>query len=224
MPTTTLPQPIIRPSLFQELAERMRTMIAEGDLPPGGKIPEKDLCVAFGVSRTPLREAVKVLAQEGLVTLNPNRGATVSQITLDDLEEVFPIMGALEGLSGELACKNITSDEIAEIRQWHKAMVKHYECRELPEYFRCNQKIHELILLAARNETLFSSHRSLAGRVRRARYLANMSDARWARAIDEHENILAALEARDGEKLGPILKDHLKNKFETVQEWLESQH
>ena len=209
--------PIQRRSLHDELTDRLRHLIVEGDLAPGAKVPEKQLCERFGVSRTPLREALKVLASEGLVQLRPNRGAVVSQITLADLEETFPVMGALEALSGELACARISDREMAAVREAHEAMVTHYERGELAPYFRRNQEIHERILQAAGNPTLTSLHRGLTGRVRRARYMANMSAERWARAVTEHEEIIAALEARDGPRLSRILKDHLANKFETVQ-------
>ena len=147
-----------------------------------------------------LREALKVLANEGLVTLTPNRGAMIADLTLEDLEETFPVMGALEALSGEMACANITDAEIAEIKKLHKTMVAHYEARELKSYFRVNQEIHKLILAAARNQTLSSAYRGLEGRIREARYLANMSTSRWTRAVEEHEQMISALEARDGQR------------------------
>ena len=213
-------EPIVRRSLHDELLARLRDLIIDGELVPGEKVPEKDLCARFGVSRTPLREALKVLANEGLVTLTPNRGATVSELTIEDLEETFPVMGALEALSGEMAALRITDGEIAAIRKLHEAMVAHHQRGELAPYFKLNQKIHEAILEAAGNPTLAGLHRSLAGRVRRARYVANMSAERWAKAVAEHEEILAALEARAPEGLGIILKRHLANTFETVRETL----
>lgn len=220
--TDMLPDQIVRRTLHDELLERLRQMIVDGALAPGAKIPEKELCERFGVSRTPLREALKVLANESLVTLTPNRGAMVSDLTLDDLDEAFPVMGALEALSGEMACAAITDDEVAAIRRLHEQMIAHYETGELGAYFRLNQKIHELILEAARNPTLTALYRGLAGRIRQARYLANMSQSRWAQAVAEHGRMIEALEARDGPALGKILKSHLANKFETVKEGLAS--
>lgn len=228
--TTTLLQraatapddPIPRRTLHDELLERLRQMIVDGELAPGTKVPEKALCERFAVSRTPLREALKVLANEGLVTLTPNRGAMVSDLTLADLEEAFPVMGALEALSGELACANITAPELAAIRRLHEKMIGHYESGDLSRYFAANQRIHETILEAAGNPTLAALYRSLAGRIRQARYIANMSPERWAEAVAEHERIVAALEARDGAALGEILKRHLASKFATVKEALSA--
>ncbi len=212
--------PIARSSLHEQLTARLRDMIVEGDLAPGERVPEKALCERFGVSRTPLREALKVLASEGLLELLPNRGATVVGLTAADVDELFPIMGALEGLAGELACAHVTEEEIAEVRALHYQMVLHYTRSELPPYFRLNQQIHERIIDAARNPSLARTYRGLAGRIRRARYLANMSKARWARAVEEHEAILAALADRNGARLAQILKAHLRNKCETVKESL----
>lgn len=219
--TETAVLPIRRRSLHDELVERLRLLIVEGDLAPGSKISEKDLSDLFAVSRTPLREALKVLAREGLVELSPNRGASVAALTLEDLEEAFPVMGALEALSGELACQAITDRELATVERHHTAMLQAYNKRDMPSYFKYNQAIHQCILEAACNPTLEQMQNALAGRIRRARYMANMSDARWAKAVAEHETILEALKARDGERLAAILKRHLANKLETVREHLQ---
>ena len=97
--------------LYGEAVASLRKMIIEGEYPTGERLPEKTLCEQFGISRTPLREAMRVLATEGLVILTPNRGAKVSEVTVRDVDEMFPIMGMLEALAGELACKNITEDQ-----------------------------------------------------------------------------------------------------------------
>lgn len=211
---------IKRTSLHEELTERLRAMIIEGVLVAGEKVPEKNLCDQLGVSRTPMREALKVLAAENLLTLEPNRGARVRAITVESLEEVFPIMGAFEALAGELACKNITDAQISDIKKSHRKMIKHYHENDLPGYFRYNQRIHEAIMLAAGNPTLSTMHQSVAVSIRRARYQANMNTERWQQAVQEHENIIMALEIKDGQLLGNILKQHLMNKFETIRQWL----
>ncbi len=213
-------QPIERQSLHDQLVARLRDLIIEGDLAPGDRVPERELCERIGVSRTPLREAFKVLAADGLIQLLPHRGATVARLTVTDIEEMFPVMGALEALAGELAADRISEEGIAEIQALHYQMVLHHKRGELAPYFRLNQQIHEKILAAAGNDTLSGIYRGLAGRIRRARYLANVSKARWAQAVAEHEAILKALVARDGPALGRILNDHLKNKCETVKESL----
>lgn len=214
---SALAGPIERQSLHDAVTERLREMILEGDYPPGSRLPERVLCETFGISRTPLREALKVLASEGLLEIAPNRGARVAGLTVADVDELFPVMGALEALAGELACERITETELAEIRALHYQMALHHRRRERPPYFDLNQQIHEKILDAARNSTLTAAYVNLSGRIRRARYTANISATRWAQAVAEHEEMLEALDARDGARLAEILKRHLRNKCETVK-------
>ncbi|MEB8389086.1 GntR family transcriptional regulator [Rhodobacteraceae bacterium KMM 6894] len=221
---TAPPQPIRRMSLHQELVDRLQLLIINGDLTPGAKVPEKDLCARFDVSRTPMREALKVLASDGLVRLEPNRGAWVTTVTVGEVDEVFPVLGALEALSGELACKSITADEIATVRHLHEQMMVSYETRNLDSYFTLNQQIHRAILLAARNDTLTTSCQALSLRMQRARYLANMTEGRWAQAVQEHEDILKYLSDRDGKNLAKTLLGHMEAKRASVVHWLETQN
>ena len=211
-------------TLHGDLVANIRELIIEGDLEPGAKVPERVLCERYSVSRTPLREALKTLASEGLLELLPHRGAWVARLTADDVDQMFPIMGALEALSGELACQNLTEEQFAEIQALHYQMVLHYTRRQLKLYFQVNQEIHEKILSASANPLLLQMYQTLAGRIRRARYVANMSDERWTQAVKEHEEILNALSKRDGTALSDVLKRHLKNKCETVKSHLESEN
>ncbi len=201
--------PITRRSLHDELLTRLRTLVIDGALPPGSKIPERLLCERFGVSRTPLREALKVLAAEGLVDLCPNRGASVAQISLDDLEEWFPVMAALEQLSGELSCRSITDAEIKQIRLYHDDMREQHRRRNLNAYFALNRKIHDAILAGARNSVLSTHYHKISQQIRRARLSANLSNEQWDRAMAEHEDIILLLEARDAEGLSQKLSEHI---------------
>ncbi len=212
---------IERKSLHEELADILREMIVDCQLPPGERINEKQLTQQFGVSRTPLREALKVLSNEGLIQLNVNRGAIVAPVTLSDLQEVFPVLAALEGVAGELACEKITDEELQAIRRAHALMEKAYRDGDLNTYFKYNQDIHARILAAADNPTLNTHHRTLYGRVKRARFLANLSDERWKSAMKEHAEILSALDARDGVKLSAILRCHLAGKLSALTEALQ---
>lgn len=211
-------QPIQRPSLHQEVVARIREMIYEGVLVAGERVPEKALCQRLAISRTPLREALKVLASEGLVELLPNRGARIATLTVEAVDEMFPVMGALEAVAGELACARITDVEIDEVRTLHYQMAIHHKKAELKEYFALNQRIHGKILAAASNPTLAALYGNLTARIRMARYVANLSRERWNQAMAEHEQILAALAKRDSGKLAAVLRAHLKNTCETVKE------
>ncbi len=193
-------------SLHDEILTRLRDHIVEGNIPDGGRVPERQLCEMLGISRTPLREALKVLASEGLVELLPNRGARVRQLSEHDLGELFDVMGGLEGLAGRLACENITDAEIAEIERLHY------------------QLIHQKIVQASRNAALQSTYANFAGRIRRIRYSANFARKRerWAEAMREHEAILEALRRRAGSELSDILFLHLRNKRTAAVEHLKA--
>ena len=201
-------------SLHGEILLRLRDYVVEGHIPDGARVPERQLCEMFGISRTPLREALKVLAAEGLIELLPNRGARIRQLSQRDLEELFDVMAGLESLAGRLACEAITDEEIIAIEQLHYEMYGHYLHRDMHGYFQANQRIHESIVAAARNETLKTAYANFAGRIRRVRYSANFARKRqrWAEAMREHEAILDALRRRAASELSDILFQHLRNK------------
>jgi DNA-binding GntR family transcriptional regulator len=203
-----------RDNLHDDLLSRLRDFIVEGHLPPGGRIPERQLCEVFHVSRTPLREALKVLAAEGLVELLPNRGSRVRQFTDKDIKDCFEVLAGLESAAGRLACARITDDEVAAIEQLHYDMYGHYMRRELPEYFRLNQAIHEKLVAASGNDALQATYRTFTARMRQLRYSANvLASDRWGQAMREHENMVDALRRRNGEELATILFEHLLNKW-----------
>jgi DNA-binding GntR family transcriptional regulator len=206
--------------LHETVVDRLRDMIVHGELTAGTKLNERVLCETLGASRTPLREALKYLASEGLVRLLPNRGAIVAPLEPERVKQTFAVMGALEALAGELACRNATDAEINEIRALHYQMLAHHARGELAEYFRCNQEIHAKLLDASGNEPLAEIYRSLNANVRRARYMANLSRERWDHAVKEHDDMLDALVRRDGAALQRILRDHLANKLVLVMEAL----
>ena len=209
---------IARPSLHDELAVRVRRMIVEGEIAAGARINERALCERFGVSRTPVREALKVLAREGYVQLHPRRGSTAADLTLQDLEEAFPVMAALEALAGELAALHATDAQIASILALHEEMRARHGAGDRPAYFALNERIHLAIAAASGNATLERMQRSLDGTVRRGRYQANMSLARWDQAMAEHERIAEALRTRDGHRLGLLLRSHLENKHDALRD------
>lgn len=210
-----------RTPLHKPVAASLRKMIVEGELLPGARVPERVLCERFGISRTPLREALKALSYEGLLDLHPNRGATVTEVSEAAVDEMFPVMGALEALSGELACRHIAGDELADIENLHAQMLDHYQCGNAEAYVRINEQIHEAILQASRNKILITTYHDLSRRVRRMRYIARLTPERWQQAVDEHEQMLTALRRRDGIKLAQVLHDHLQTKLDTVKNHLQ---
>lgn len=208
---------IQRKTLPNEVAERLRQLILDGHFEPGQRIQEKALSEKLGVSRTPLREAFKVLATEGFLELLPHRGAVIASLDAEDLDHMFTVLGALEGLAGELACSKISGEALNEIRDLHESMFKCYKQRKRIEYFRINRLIHEKIIAAAANPVLSSVYLNLSGRIRRARYTPKVSDTTWAQAAKDHEMILDALVARDANRLHEVLRQHLAHKRDGVK-------
>jgi len=191
---------------------RLRKMIVAGDLAPGQRISEREIGEHLdGLSRTPLREAFKILAAEGLVTISPNRGATVTALSLADVEDTLEVLVGLEGLAAESACTHITEQEIAEIEDLHLQMRTAYRAGQLMEYFELNQVIHQRIVDAARNRALSRIHAAECARIRRYRYAGNRRHERWDRAVAEHEQILAILKERNGPLLREMLRAHHHN-------------
>lgn len=208
--------PIARRPLHEEATERLRDLIVQGRLAPGVRLNERLLTAQLGLSRTPLREAFKVLATEGLVELLPNRGAIVSAMDPVRLSETLAVMGALEALAGELACLNATDAQLNEIRALHYEMLAYHARGDLAGYFKFNQAIHLKIVKYSGNAVLYNAYRQLNANVRRARYMANLSQERWDAAVREHDEILAALGARDIERIKALLSDHLAHKLSSV--------
>jgi len=202
--------------MHDEVVSRLRHILTEGEIAPGARIPERELCASLGISRTPLREALKVLAAEGLVVLLPNRGSRAAKLTQKDVKELFEVCEALEATAGELACPRISDQQLQEIAALQLDMVEHYRARDLLSYYRCNRQIHECIVRAADNAVLAGFYESVAARIRRARFIIPMNPEHWALAVQEHEGILNALQRRDARGLAHILRTHLRRKREEV--------
>jgi DNA-binding GntR family transcriptional regulator len=175
------------------------------------------------VSRTPLREAFKVLAAERLIELNPNRGASVVALSRRDAEQLFELMGALEALSGQLAAERRTEAEMAEIRALHFEMLAAHSRRDLSGYYALNRKIHQAINRCARNPALSETYDSVNTRIQHLRFQSNFNPQKWDSAVREHQAMLEALQAGDGAGLRTVLEGHLRNKRDAVlEQWVEA--
>lgn len=207
---------IRRRTLHADVAERLRDMIVQGALAQGDRVDEKGLCAALGISRTPLREALKVLASEGLVELLPNRGARVTELTVTGVAALFEVAAGLERMAAELAAERAGERDLAELRRLQESMERHHAARRRAEYFRVNQRIHDTIIALSGNDVLQDTHAALMTNIRRARYQANATQERWDGSMREHRELLHALEARDGAKAGLLLRDHVLRTGEAV--------
>lgn len=156
-----------------------------------------------------MREAFKILAAEGLVVLSPNRGAVVAEVSPEDMQEKLYVLSVLEQAAAELTCSHASDDELAELQALHFEMKAAFLRRDRQNYFRLNQAIHRRIVELARNPTLTDMHATLSRQLYRVRYLSNDKNEKWAKAMEEHEAIMAALESRDAERVGQELRRHL---------------
>ncbi len=202
--------------LHEQAAARLRTMLVEGHIAPGAKLNERQLAEALHVSRTPLREAIKMLATEGLVDLLPNRGAVAVKLTEADVQHSFEVLAELEGLGGELAAQRIADAERAELRALHFEMLAAHARRDLSAYYRLNAQIHAAISAAAGNPVLAATYAQVNARVQALRFRTNQDEAKWQRAVHQHSQMVEALDARDGPALRALLKLHLHDKRDTV--------
>jgi DNA-binding GntR family transcriptional regulator len=209
-----------RRTLPATVADRLRELIIEGELQAGMRLNERALCDRLGVSRTPLREAFRLLAAEGLVQIQPNRGAQVVALSEEDIRESFEVMSGLEALSGELACRRITDEEVAEIKALTFEMLACHARRDLPAYYRLNRAIHERINQAANNRLLAQVYATLNLRIQNLRFRLNFDHKQWDTAAREHAEMVDALAARDSARLAKIMRNHLKHKGESVLETL----
>jgi DNA-binding GntR family transcriptional regulator len=208
--------------LHEQVVQRLRAMLVEGQIAAGAKLNERALAERLAVSRTPLREAIKQLAAEGLVELLPNRGAVAIQLDEADVRAGFEVMAALEGLSGELAAARVEPDELRQIRALHYEMLAAYTRRELSAYYRLNAQIHAAINAAARNPVLTRSYAQVNARLQALRFRSNQDEPKWQRAVDEHGRMVEALAARDAGALREILVTHLNHKRDVVLELMRA--
>ena len=199
---------IERPHLHEEILKGLRAMLVHGALEPGTRIPERMLCERFRVSRTPLREALKVLAVSGLVELLPNRGAWVTPLRAGDIREAYQVVGMLEAGAAELAASRLSDATIAELRRQHETMVLHWRLDEREQVFRLDLALHQALVEAAGNRQLTASHAALALQVERARYLAILSDQRVRELIQEHDAIITAAATHNPRALADTVRHH----------------
>lgn len=200
----------------QRVLDELRDMIVKGDLAPGSRIVERTLCAQLHVSRTPMREALKLLEIDGLIEISQNRGARVLEFTPAEALELFEVLASLEGMAAEMAANRMSSETAADLAAQHEAMRAHYAARNRDAYFDCNSVIHETIVEAAGNRTLLTTWHSLMRRAQRGRYVAIVSAARWHQAMEEHEALMTALAARDAAEAGRVWRLHLLHTGETI--------
>jgi len=171
--------------LHQQAGARLRRLIVEGAIAPGAKLNERELAERLKVSRTPLREAIRMLSAEGLVDLLPHRGAVAAELPPQAIADTFEVIACLEGQSGELAAERITEAELSEIRALHYEMLAAHARRDLPTYYLLNAAIHDHINAAARNPVLTRTYRTVNARLQALRFRSPGTKSALLRARQE---------------------------------------
>jgi DNA-binding GntR family transcriptional regulator len=213
-------KPARRP-LHDEIVPILRQEIITAKWPPGQRLPEPLLCERFGVSRTPLRDALKVLAGEGLLELTHNSGAVVTEPTADDIEGKLALIELLECHAAAEACARASEAELRQIAKLHQQMGEAFARRDMSRYFRLNDEVHAAAIAAAHNATLVDMHTNLSRHVERLRFLANAHEDLSVDSWSEHDNYIQALLARDARRVVITLRAHLQRVSRKINEELQ---
>lgn len=200
---------IARPALYLEVAERLRQRIFAHELTPGTWIDEQALAAHYGISRTPLREALKVLASEGLVTLEPRRGCYVTELSEADLDDIFPLMALLEGRCAFEAARSRTPADLERLERLHRALEQHAAAGDVNGFFEANQEFHRALHQLAGNRWLAQVIDDLRKVLKLTRRDSLRTEGRLKRSLEEHRAILAAIRAREASRAQSLMHDHL---------------
>ena len=198
-----------QPALYQQVAEQLRKQIFAHALLPGAWLDEQSLALEYGISRTPLREALKVLATEGLVVLKPRRGCYVAELSEQDLDEVFPVMAMLEGMVAAEAAQRLTVAELARLEALHTSLEQHAADNNADGFFEVNQEFHSALKEIAGNQYLAQLIDDARKLLKLTRRDSLRLSGRISQSLLEHREILAAIRDKDSGLAGQRMHNHL---------------
>lgn len=202
---------IVPTALYQEVAERLRQRIFAHELPPGSWIDEQRLAEEYGISRTPLREALKVLASEGLVTLKPRRGCYVTEISEQDLNDIFPLLALLEGRAVIEAMQRAKADDIEELETLHDRLERAARDGKTQRFFETNQEFHQKLQELSGNRWMLNLIQHLRKVMKLSRAISLSHEGRLQQSLDEHRIIMSAIKGGQAEAAESAMRDHLLN-------------
>ena len=214
---------LVHNSLHDEVAAQLRERIFAGELSPGTFLDEVKLAEQMKISRTPLREALKVLTVEGLVRHEPRRGCFVNEVTEKDLDEIFPVIALLEGRCAYEAAQHATDADLAALEDLHQKLARHAKAKRINEYYATNFAIHEAIIALADNRWLAMVIGDLRKIVKRSRLQQLHAPGRLEQSLSEHLAVFAALKARDAEGAEAAMRTHLTRQREALRELARAQ-
>jgi DNA-binding GntR family transcriptional regulator len=214
---------LVHNSLHDEVAAQLRDRIFTGELTPGTFLDEARLAEQLSISRTPLREALKVLSAEGLVRHEPRRGCFVNEVTEQDLDEIFPVIALLEGRCAREAALNATDADLHELEILHDKLSRHAKAKRITDYYAANYSIHEAIITLARNRWLAQVIGDLRKILKLSRLQQLHAPGRLDQSLSEHLAVFAALKARDPEGAEAAMRTHLTRQREALRELARNQ-
>lgn len=200
---------IKRAPIHEQILLQLRQDIVRNRWKPGERLPEPELCQEFGVSRTPMRDALKLLEAEGLIELRPHIGAVVTQPGLPDLEEKMQVLAALEQAAAALVAARRPARAIAQLRQLHAAMQDAAHQEDMALYYQLNDDFHRAIVEGSGNKTLAQIHENIMWHVFRARHMANEHEQFDSSAAQHHEAIMSAIADGRADDAGLAIRSHL---------------
>ncbi len=204
-------------SLHEDVAQQLRGLIFEGELAPGAFLDEPALCLRLAISRTPLREALKVLTAEGLLRHEPRRGCFVAEITAKDLDDIFPVIALLEGRCAFEAAMHASDADLQALEVLHERLAGHARARRIQAYYDTNYAIHEALIRLADNRWLAQVIADLRKILRLARLQTLQAPGRLEQSLSEHLAVFAALKARDCEGAEAAMRTHLHRQREALR-------
>ena len=197
------------PALYEQVAERLRNRIYAHELAPGAWIDEQALAQEYGISRTPMREALKVLAAEGLVQLKPRRGCYVTELSERDLDEIFPVMALLEGRCAFEAAQRANSDDLTHLAAIHERLEKYAAEGDADRFFEANQAFHLAVQQLAGNRWLSQLINDTRKLMKLTRRDSLRLEGRLKQSLAEHRAILRAIQRHDANDAGRLMQNHL---------------
>lgn len=213
----------VQNSLHQEVAATLREQIFDGMFAPGSFLDEVTLCEQLKISRTPLREALKVLTAEGLLRHEPRRGCFITEVTVQDLDDIFPVIALLEGRCAYEAARHANDADLAALTSLHERLSRHARAGRIKDYYETNLAIHEAIITLAQNRWLAVVIGDLRKILKLARSQQLYAPGRLAQSLSEHLAVFAALKARDSEGADAAMRTHLLRQREALRELARSQ-
>ncbi len=209
-------QRILKVSLHDHVVDALREMIVTGELKAGERIVEQELSETLGVSRTPIREAIKTLTIDGLVDSPVHLGAHVKPLEPQEVKELFEVIAVIEALAAECVAGKVTDSELKKLQTKHIRMQGYFDGDDRGAYFRLNSEIHRTIVELSENKVIFDTHKRLMLRASRGRYMAILDDARWQEAMNEHEVLMEAFRNRDPDTAFKVWRNHLMQTGQAV--------